>query len=639
MKNFCLVIAVFAAIFIHSQTQDSLQVSLGSKTLKEVIYTSVAPQNLKINEVSGISISELLQNIKGFQLNGSSLNISEPKTFSVRGASNRNVLILIDDVPLREITGSTYNTYDLRNVALYNVESIEILNGASSVLYGSNASVSVINIKTKKKNSSEKINGNVELSYGSFNTFQQNAMISGNVEKWLYQVNANNEKSKGFSAAKDVSNTQNFDDDGFEKQNTSAKIGYNFTNGNIFADFGYNHLLYDYDAYEFTDAKNRGRNTDYFAGINGKFNHKLGELQFHFRQTQTEKDFQNFDYNTANYQSNYYLNGNNSFAELFNEFPITHSLQILAGAQYDRQAIDIKNTLYDSNFNPYFAQIVSKDSTKIAALDAFAEARFTYKNFNINAGARLNTHSDYASQLTYALHPFMFFMMNENKLKVSLSISSAYNSPTLYQLFGDGIYTLQNTNLQPETTLSYEGNLSYFDKKNRFTASFTAFYRDEKELLEYQYNASTFQGNYFNNTNSTFAKGIETEVNVKVSEKVNFSTNFSYVEKDKESSMLRIPNQRWNNTLLLKFFKGNNISMVHQFVSAKDDAFFDNQTFTTKMLINKAYHLFHCFIQQKITENFLIHAAVKNLFNTNFVDISGYNVAERNYQLAIQYQF
>lgn len=639
MKFFCTVIAFFAAIFVNAQTQDSTKVSLGSKTLKDVIYTSVAPQNLKLNEVSGISVSELLQTSKGLQINGNSLNTSEPKTFSVRGASNKNILILIDDVPLRDITGSTYNTYDLRNLDLYNVESVEILNGASSVLYGSNASVSAINIKTKKNSTVKKINGNTALSYGSFNTFQQQINLNGILDKWFYNTNFNNVKSSGFSSAKDNLGTQHFDDDGFEKQNASAQLGYHFSNGNITAEIGYNHLLYDYDAYEFTDAKNRGKNTDCFAGVNGKFNYKLGELQFHFRQTQTEKDFQNFDYNTGNYESNYYLKGNNSFAEIFNEFHITQSLKILAGMQYDNQAIDVKNTLYDSNFNPYFAQIASKDSTNIFALDAFAEARFSYKNFNINAGARLNTHSDYANQITYSMNPFMFFTMNENKLKTSLSVSSAYNSPTLYQLFGDGIYTLQNTELQPETNTSYEGTLSFFEKKNRFNASLTVFYRDERGLIDYQYNTSTFQGNYFNTKNQTFAKGIEAELNAKISPKIDFSTNFSYIEKDEQSSMLRIPNQRWNNSLFLKFFKGNSISIVHQFVSAKDDVFFDNQTFTTNYITNKAYHLFSVFSQQKITENFMVTASVKNIFNTNYIDISGYNIAERNYQFGVQYQF
>ena len=41
---------------------------------------------------------------------------------------------------------TTLQTLDF---ASENIESIEILNGASSVLYGSNATVSVINIKTK----------------------------------------------------------------------------------------------------------------------------------------------------------------------------------------------------------------------------------------------------------------------------------------------------------------------------------------------------------------------------------------------------------------------------------------------------------------------------------------------------------
>ena len=103
--------------------------------------------------------------------------------------------------------------------------------------------------------------------------------------------------------------------------------------------------------------------------------------------------------------------------------------------------------------------------------------------------------------------------------------------------------------------------------------------------------------------------------------------------------MLRIPNQRWNNSLFLKFFKGNTISILHQFVSAKEDAFFDNQTFTTKYVNNDAYHLFTVFAQQKISKDFVVSISLKNIFNTNFTDIIGYNIAERNYTLGVEWNF
>jgi hypothetical protein len=105
----------------------------------------------------------------------------------IRGGKMANVLILIDGVPFKDVTGNDYNAVDLRLFASENIESIEILSGASSVLYGSNATVSVINIKTKK-NSQKTIEGRIGARIGSFGTFSQNGIVNGKIDKFTYQV-------------------------------------------------------------------------------------------------------------------------------------------------------------------------------------------------------------------------------------------------------------------------------------------------------------------------------------------------------------------------------------------------------------------------------------------------------------------
>ena len=57
--------------------------------------------------------------------------------------------MLIDGVPLTDASQIS-NDYDLRLFNADQVESIEILKGASSTLYGSGAATAVINIKLKE---------------------------------------------------------------------------------------------------------------------------------------------------------------------------------------------------------------------------------------------------------------------------------------------------------------------------------------------------------------------------------------------------------------------------------------------------------------------------------------------------------
>jgi vitamin B12 transporter len=67
----------------------------------------------------------------------------------MRGASAGNTLILIDGVPLYDASGIS-SEFDIGYININQVERIEILKGAQSTLYGSDAVAGVINIIMKK---------------------------------------------------------------------------------------------------------------------------------------------------------------------------------------------------------------------------------------------------------------------------------------------------------------------------------------------------------------------------------------------------------------------------------------------------------------------------------------------------------
>jgi vitamin B12 transporter len=69
---------------------------------------------------------------------------------AARGGNNRQVLILIDGVPIND-PSLPNSEFDLRLLNLNDIESIEVVKGPSSVVYGSGAATAVIQIN--KKNS------------------------------------------------------------------------------------------------------------------------------------------------------------------------------------------------------------------------------------------------------------------------------------------------------------------------------------------------------------------------------------------------------------------------------------------------------------------------------------------------------
>lgn len=89
------------------------------------------------------------------------------QSLSFQGLDARYVLFLVDG---ERMAGETYGNIDYSRVPLSNIERIEIVRGASSVLYGSNAMGAVVNVITRMPK--EKVEVGASIHYGS--PFQRN---------------------------------------------------------------------------------------------------------------------------------------------------------------------------------------------------------------------------------------------------------------------------------------------------------------------------------------------------------------------------------------------------------------------------------------------------------------------------------
>ena len=125
-------------------------------------------------EMSGArSTQEVLDRVPGVNgLRNSSASALD-KSVIVRGLTTE-ILLLVDGIPFRT---SSYGTgvsmgspFDLRTVPLESIERIEVVKGASSAVYGSNAAGGVINIITKK--GMEKSGGSILIEGGNHGWFR-----------------------------------------------------------------------------------------------------------------------------------------------------------------------------------------------------------------------------------------------------------------------------------------------------------------------------------------------------------------------------------------------------------------------------------------------------------------------------------
>lgn len=114
------------------------------QSLEEVPISISVLDAADINRRNSQTIDEALRYIPGVNITGTQVNIRGSSGYSL-GAGSR-VLLLLDGVPF--IAGDT-GELNFESIPMGQVDRIEVVKGASSALYGSNALGGVINVITK----------------------------------------------------------------------------------------------------------------------------------------------------------------------------------------------------------------------------------------------------------------------------------------------------------------------------------------------------------------------------------------------------------------------------------------------------------------------------------------------------------
>ena len=627
------MLVVSSQIFAQQENETQIEeVTVAGKVPQQLFSTG---KNVKLltskdlQKFKGQSLNDVLDQVAGFQITGNFNAQNEPKSLKIRGGKSANILILLDGIPLKDATANDYSVADLRLIALENVESIEVLNGASSVLYGSNATVSVINIKTKR-NAQKKIEGLLSARGGSFNTFAQDVAFQGKLSKFHYQISVFNEKSEGISAALG----ENFDADGFERQNLAANVGYREKNFEIRLNSGWNHNLYEHDYDAFTDGNLRGDDQQFYVGGNASLSYGKGKLIANIRKSSTNRISQNFI--DSKYQNQYEYKGNHFFAELYNSYSISEKLNILGGVQFEEQSLSYFSVPFGET---EMQELIRSNDTNSNNFDAFLNLRFQHKTFHFDAGSRLTFHSKFGNHLVYSLNPYFLKDFGQWYFKAGYSFATAFIAPTLYQNFGQMPYVLPNFDLQPETNQSHEVDVSFGNKDRTLNFSLTAFQRSEKDVFAYAtVDPQTFAGQ-FQNIDQNKAKGLELSADYKINDILKVGGNYSFVEKDRAETMLRQPKHRVNSYVELLPFQTTRINLFHQFIGKRSDYYYDSGTWSRVDVENESFHIFGLNVNQKISSGIEAFVNIGNLFNKSYIDVIGYTTKPRNYTVGLSYRF
>ncbi len=636
MKKISNGISMFCLVLIICNVAQAQQKKDSITKLKEVmvVATKFPMDNQKIGKIvykiseqelsrsKGKTVFEVLDNLAGVQINGVNSAPGKNKSTYIRGGRDRQLLVLIDGVPVIDPSGIT-NTFDLRLLTLSQIKSIEIMNGSASTLYGSSAATGVINI-TLKKASEKTVSVNYEVSGGTNNTqssktadlndFNQNISFQGTKNKLSYTASFNAAQTGGLSEASDESSEVAYEKDDYTAINTYVNVAYRFSDKiNLRLYQNYDKNVFDYDAGAFSDSNINNAITEQFRyGMSSNFGYTNGTFQVLASLQKTTRDFDSFNAWT-NTTDSYVYEGITTTVDLINNYTISNRVNLLTGIYFQEQS---------NQTNTPFGNI-DQSIANYTNTDPYITVLYTTNSgFNLNAGARLNMHSEYGNNWVYNLNPS--FTISE-KLKVLASYSTSFITPSIYQLFSQ----FGNVELEPETTKNMEIG-AVFSKNEVFNVSSLFFYREESNTILLPDFVT-----YVNTNETIFAKGIETQVELTGIDFFDIKLGHTYVNKSADLDY--IPKNKITAYVGYSGLKRTFISL--QFKNISKRTYFDQWGSGSTINLD-AYNLVDLFVNHSfLNKRFSVFCQMSNVFNENYIETIGFTTRGRNFKVGLNFKF
>lgn len=363
---------------------------------------------------------------------------------SIRGASFGQTLVLLNGRRMNDPQSGHHNL-DLP-VPMESIQSIEVLRGTGSTLYGSDAVGGVVNIITAPPESWQ---ARMRLAAGSFGTNEESASVSGLLGPLTQQFTFSRQASTGFIANRDYRNLTLGSSTRYASKlgSTDVDLGY--------ADkpFGAQDFYGAYPSWE--------RTKTWFAGARQSLGERT-EASFSYRR-HTDLFYLYRD-NPQRYQNHH--QAESWQASVRRREPLGRSMTLFYGVEGFGENIDSTN----------LGQHSRARGTGYVSLDIRA-----LKRFSLTTGIRTESYRGLFDQVSPSLGVGYWA---SPKWKLRGGVSRAYRLPTFTDLYYRDPANQGNASLRTETAWSVEGGTEYRPTTN-LKLQATVFQRRDRNGIDY----------------------------------------------------------------------------------------------------------------------------------------------------------
>ncbi len=521
----------------------------------------------------------------------------------LRGLGNDKVLVLIDGVRFND--PSNFNGPQSEHLRLLGVERVEIVRGAQSGVWGSDAAAGVINIITSKQP-----HANASFSLGSFDTREFRASVASSVDKLFYGLDFGFLDTRGFSAITPFGqDPRDFERDGYTNRSLKGHLGYRLDRG--FVELGgiYINAYNEGDGYNPTtyapdpDSKNDDKFRYYATYANGGYILGQHTLSLHLDSTKTRRNFLDTTWGVN------YFEGRTKNAELRDLFAYgAGTAQIGVGYQrfeslYDDTSGKHGDESYD---NPY----------------GFVTNKNRFGDLVVSENLRYDSYSDFDDQWTGKVG----LRYEWGKVAFLANYGTAYNVPN--QIKRINPWGKPNPNLQPEKTRSYDLGLQGYGLKVVW------FEEHIKDLIDwYDPDPNVFgDEQYINMPGTSKFKGVELRYQRALSDELLMGVGFTYLSpKDaKGNELLRRARRKYDYSVTWYPTEEHTITLSGYYIGSRYDI---GGVQTGK------YNVTNLSASHHFAPHFKGFVRIQNLFDRYYQEVYGYGSEPRSVYVGIEGSF
>jgi len=407
-----------------------------------------------------VVVADLLARTPGVTQSGNG-GPGSATSLRIRGAETDQTVVIIDGVKLNDPSG-VGGGYNFGNLLVGDIARIEILRGAQSTLWGSQAIGGVVNLTSAEP--TRPFQASLDAEVGARDTRYLRGGVGGVTERATWRLSASHYETDGVSAFARGSET-----DGYKNFGLSGRADIRLVEGvsldlrAVYSDGEVGTDGFPAPFYAFADTTETARTKELVAYTGLNFTLLDGRLSNRVAYAYTDTDRRSENPAQPASPVTFEAQGQNRRYEYQGVLDIRQGWTATFGAEHEDSEFRSNAPALSVGIDGYFAQIQAE----------------VIDGLTLTAGVRRDEHDTFGGKTLG--QAAIAWSLNDGDTVLRASFGQGFKAPTLYQLYSD----YGNVGLMPEEADSWDAGIEQHLFDDALILSATYFSRETTNQIDY----------------------------------------------------------------------------------------------------------------------------------------------------------